>query len=236
MVEVPTLRDMLKAGVHFGHKTSRWNPNMDKYIFTAKSGVHVINLEETAKKLDETLAFLKKASSENNVIVFVGTKKQANEIVKKAAQKSGSPYVNFRWIGGMLTNFDVIKKAIDGYKKDIEFLAKDDKAGLSKKELSRIQRKVEKGDKNFGGLTELKKKPDVLILIGAHDEKNAILEARAASIKTIALVDTNSNPGLIDYPIPANDDATKSLELFSNLFADAINEGKRLAVKKEETK
>jgi len=227
---------MLKAGVHFGHKTSRWHPSMSGYIYTAKSGVHVINLELTAEKLAEAVAFLKKASSEGKVIAFVGTKKQASAIVEKAAKENGISYVNHRWLGGMLTNFDVIKSAIERFKTEKVILEGGKAEDLSKRDLTKLRERIEKGEKIFGGLVDLTKKPDVLILIGAHDEKNALAEARLAGVKTVALTDTNTNPALVDYPVPANDDATKSIELFANLFAKTIKESRTLAVKKEESK
>jgi len=234
MVKMPTLRELLDAGVHFGHKTSRWHPKMKPYIFMAKNGVHVINLEDTEKELEKAVNFLKQAASEGKTIVFVGTKKQASQIVKKAALACGMPYVDNRWVGGLITNFNTVKAAIANYKKEKEELeTNQDK--LSKKELARLRGKVEKSEKIFGGLTNLNKKPDVLILIGAHDEENAIKEARIEKIKTVGLVDTNTDPEAVDFPVPANDDATKSLVLFSELFSKVILENKKV-IKPNESK
>jgi len=232
MAKMPTLREMLNAGVHFGHKTSRWHPKMDEYVFMAKNGVHVINLEKTAMELEKAVEFLKQIASEGKTVVFVGTKKQASTIVKKAAISCGMPYIDSRWVGGTLTNFETIKSAVGRFQSRREDLEKED-GKLSKKELSKLRDKTEKGERLFGGITGLTKKPDAFILIGAHDEKNALHEANLDNIPVVALVDTNTDPTLIDYPIPANDDATKSIELFANLFAQVIKENKGLAVKKE---
>ena len=235
MVKMPTLREMLDAGVHFGHKTARRHPKMDEYIFMAKNGVHVINLEKTAEKLDEAAKFLAQLSSEGKTIVFVGTKKQASAIVKKAAVACGMPYVDFRWVGGTLTNFDTIKTAVQSFTAKKEEIERD-KDKLSKKELSKLTDKVEKGERLFGGIVNLTKKPDAFILIGSHDEKNALKEAIIDDIPVVALVDTNDDPTQVTYPIPANDDATKSIELFANLFSQIISQNKGLAKPKEETK
>lgn len=233
MVTTPSLRDLLKAGVHFGHKTARWNPNMAKYIFTAKAGVHVINLEETTKAMQTAADFLAGLAKESKTVIFVGTKKQASDIVTKAADSCGMPYINHRWLGGMLTNFLVIKKSIDRFKQDKAHLESND-LDLSKRDLTKLRDNVAKKEKIFGGLTKLTQKPDALILIGAHDEKNALREARLAGLPVVALVDTNANPQLIDYPVPANDDATKSVELFVKYFAEVIKVNKPVVKKEKE--
>lgn len=232
MVKMPTLRELLDAGVHFGHKTSRWHPKMKPYIFMAKNGVHVINLEETEKELQTAVEFLKQSASLGKTIVFVGTKKQASQIVKKAAIACGMPYVDNRWVGGLITNFNTVKTAIENFKKEKQELETNGE-NLSKKELARLRGKVEKSEKIFGGLTNLSKKPDVLILIGAHDEEIAIKEARIEKVETVGITDTNTDPESVTYPIPANDDATKSLVLFSELFSKVILENKK-SIKKEE--
>lgn len=232
MVKLPTLREMLNAGVHFGHKTSRWHPKMDEFVFMAKNGVHVINLEKTLEQTEKAVEFLKNLAQEGKTVVFVGTKKQASEIVKKAAIDCGMPYVNCRWVGGTLTNFETIKDATNKFVNQKAELEKGSE-NLSKKELSKLRDKVEKGEKLFGGIVNLTKKPDAFILIGSHDEKNALLEARIDEIPTIAIVDSNADPTLVTFPIPANDDATKSIELFAHLFAQVIKENKSLAKAKE---
>lgn len=233
MVKLPTLRDLLDAGVHFGHKSSRWHPNMEPYIFTSRANVHVINLEETLKKLTEAVDFVTSAAKEGKIFVFVGTKKQSGEIVKNAAIKAGMPYVHNRWLGGTLTNFDVIKTSIQKYKKMKESVNQGDKAGFSKSELSKIRKELDRGDKFLAGLETLDRKPDALILFGAYDEKNAFHEAKGQNIPVIAICDTNTDPKEIDFPIPANDDATHSVKLIANLLADAIIEGKNQIKDKE---
>lgn len=234
MVTLPTLRDLLDHGVHFGHKTARWHPKMAPFIFVSKNGVSVINLEKTVEQLEKATAELRKLASEGKTIVFVGTKRQAQEIVKKAALSCGMPYVNFRWVGGMLTNFDNIKVAISKFKKQKEELESGKLDDLSKKELSRIRKDVQRGERVFGGLTALEKKPDAFILLGAHDEKNALKEAILLKTTIIALVDTNVDPTGIDFPVPGNDDATKSIELFANLFSAVIRESKGVAKAQEQ--
>lgn len=234
MVNLPSLREMLDNGVHFGHKTSRWHPKMASYIFMAKNGVSVINLEKTEEELKKAADYVRTIAAEGKTIVFVGSKKQAQELVKKAALNCGMPYVNVRWVGGTLTNFETVKVAIKKFKDQKEQLAMEATSKLSKKELSKLREVTEKGEKLFGGLVNLEKKPDAMILLGAHDEKNALREANLEKIPVIAMVDTNMDPSSIEYPIPANDDATKSIELFANLFSRIIKENKGLARAKEE--
>lgn len=226
MIKLPTLREMLDAGVHFGHKTSRWQPSMAPYIFVAKSGVHIINLEKTQEKLKEAIDFVSDAAAKGKSIVFVGTKKQASEIIKKTAIQCDMPYVNVRWLGGSITNFGVVKSSIKKFERQKAELTNADHLDMTKSDISRLRKDVARGEKFLEGLSKLNAKPDILILFGAHDEKNALKEARVAGVKIIALCDTNSNPNEVDYPIPANDDATKSLQLFADIFAKAVSESK----------
>jgi len=226
MITQPTLREMLEAGAHFGHKTSRWDPRMKKYIFTAKSGVHVINLEKTAEKLAEACDFLGKMAASGKNIVFVGTKKQAQEIVKKAAESCNCSSITERWLGGTLTNFNIVMRGVKNLDRLKVKLNSPEFEEMRKRDKVKLQKEIEKGEGLVGGLLGLKAKPDVLILIGSHDEKNALKEATKIGVTTVALVDTNSNPEAVDYAIPANDDATKSISLFANLFAKVIKEGK----------
>ena len=206
---------------------------MDQYIYTAKSGVHVINLEETDKALKDAVDFIKEVTASGKKIVFVGTKKQASIIVKKAAENCGMPFVAFRWLGGTFTNFEAIKESIRKFIKNKEILEKGDDS-MTKREMSKLREEVEKGERTLGGLIDVEELPGAMILIGVHDETNAAREAKVAHIPTIGLVDTNTDPKSIDYPIPANDDATKSIELFANLFSAVIKENKTLAAKKED--
>jgi small subunit ribosomal protein S2 len=235
MVELPSLREMLDAGVHFGHKTSRWSPKMAPYIFTAKSGVHVINLEKTQEELKKAVDFIKKEAEAGKMFVFVGTKKQSGEIIKDAAISCGMPYVNTRWLGGTLTNFDAIRSAAKKLKKQKEELENENTV-LTKSELSKIRKEVGRGEKYLGGLINLDRKPDALLLFGSYDEKIAVKEAKRVGISIVATVDTNADPTIIDYPIPANDDATKSVKLFAQLFAQTISEARKKSAKVDASK
>ncbi len=230
MTKLPTLRELLEAGVHFGHKTSRWNPKMEEYIFTSKSGVHVINLEKTHLILEKACKFLAEASLDGKTILFVGTKKQAQGIVKKEAIACGMPYVTERWLGGLLTNFTTVRKASEKLKIAKERKESDEYEKLSTRDRVRLDKEIEKREVLVGGLANLAKKPDAIILIGAHDEKNASTEANDCKIPVIALIDSNADPRNITYPIPANDDATKSIELFARVFSRTISENKKKAI------
>lgn len=231
MVTLPTLRELLEAGVHFGHKTSRWFPKMDRYIFGSKSSIHVINLEKTQEKLKETLDYLATEVKEGKTVAFVGTKKQAQGIIKKAAIDCGMPYVVERWLGGTLTNFEIIKRAINKLVDAKKISEGEGFQELKNRDKVKLIKEIVKRDKLVGGLVGLKKAPEILILFGVKDEQNAVAEARAKGVKTIGLVDTNANPDLVDFPIPANDDATKSLQLFANIFSKTVKENKTLAKK-----
>jgi small subunit ribosomal protein S2 len=224
MVQLPTLREMLDAGVHFGHKTSRWHPKMGQFIYTSKAGVHVINLEKTAEELKKAVDFLTKEAAAGKTAIFVGTKKQSSGLVKEAAVEAGMPYVISRWLGGTLTNFDAIRSSARKFKKNSDALLDEKSLDMNKAEISKLRKEVARGEKFLGGLVGMEKKPDVMILFGSHDEKNALKEAKLEKIPVIAIVDTNANPDEVDFAIPANDDATKSVELFAKLFAKAIKE------------
>lgn len=226
MLKLPTLREMLNTGAHFGHKTSRWHPNMEPYIFMSKSGIHIINLEKTEEKLKEAVDHVSRLSSQGKTIVFVGTKKQSSDIIKKAALACGMPYVNVRWLGGTITNFNTVKLSMKKYEKQKAELANAEHLDMPKSEISKLRKQVLRGEKFLEGLLKIEKKPDALILFGAHDEKNALKEAKTAGVELIAICDTNSNPAEIDFPIPANDDATKSIELFANVLSEAIKANK----------
>ena len=228
MTNLPTLREMLDAGVHFGHKTSRWFPKMAPYIYTSKSGVHIINLEKTEEALQKAVEFVRREAAAGKTFIFVGTKKQTGSIIKEEAGKAGISYVNIRWLGGTITNYEAIKGAIKRYKKQVEEIALDDegKSEMTKSELSRVRKEVARGEKFLGGLVNMERKPDALILFGSHDEKIALKEAKCDHIPVIALVDTNADPNAVEYPIPANDDATKSVRLFASLFAGIIKEAR----------
>jgi small subunit ribosomal protein S2 len=193
--------------------------------------VHVIDLEKTQAQLQKAVEFLANAARENRRIVFVGTKKQATGIVKKAAELAGVSYVTTRWLGGLITNFQTVQKAIKKLEKAKITLTSSEFESMKKRDKVKLQKEIEKAERLVGGLTALNDKPEVLVLIGAHDEKNAIKEARCCGVATVAIVDTNADPNLVDYPIPANDDATKSLQLLTDLLARTIKENKGLVQK-----
>lgn len=223
-MELPTLREMLAAGVHFGHKKARWNPKMAPYIFANKNGVSIINLEKTQEMLERTLEFIAKEVSEGKNVVFVTSKRQAREIVKKAAESCDMPYVVEKWRGGTLTNWDVVSKNFKTLKNLNEQIAAPEFVKISNIEQNKVKEKAAKIERIFGGLAELKKKPDMLFLIGAYDEKIALSEAKQVGITVVGLADTNADPEVIDWPIPANDDATKSIKLMADTVAKTIKE------------
>jgi small subunit ribosomal protein S2 len=226
MVEIPSLRDMLAAGVHFGHKKARWNPKMVPYIFGTKNGVNIINLEKTREMLEAALIAVVDEINAGKNIVFVTSKRQAKEVVKEAAISCGMPYIAEKWRGGILTNFDVVSKNFKTLKNLTDQMESADFQKISNIEQNKIKEKAEKIERIFGGIATLKKKPDMLFLIGAYDEQIAMKEAIRERIPVVALVDTNANPEEISWPIPANDDATKSIKLLVTTFAKAILEAK----------
>ena len=234
MPEIPTLLEMLKCGMHFGHRTAKKHPKMDTYIFTQKSGVHIINLEETVKLLEKALDYVRETASKGGVILFIGTKKQAQTIIKKYALDCGMPYVTERWLGGTITNFDTIKKL---FKKLKDLKQKEESGELAKKynkkEHLNFKKEISKLEERVGGIQDLQKLPDAIFLLDLKKEKTALSEIKRKNIPVIAVCDTNVNVELIDYPIPANDDATKSIEMIARLVAEAVNEGKELASKEK---
>jgi len=231
MPNLPSLTDMLKAGMHFGHKTSRWHPKMKDYIFGARQGVHIINLEETNKMLESALETAKGIAARGGVILFVGTKVQAQDIVKKYADACGMPYVIHRWLGGTLTNFDQIKKTLKRMKMLKDQRDKGELNKYTKKERLMISREIEDMEHKLGGMQEVTKVPDAMFIVDVRTEKTALKEANVTGIPVIALCDTNVNPAGVSKIIPGNDDAVKSIELISKLMCDAIKEGKANAIK-----
>ena len=221
---VISMKQLLEAGVHFGHQTRRWNPKMAKYIFTERNGIYIIDLQKTVKKLDEAYNYVKEVAAEGGEILFVGTKKQAQESIRDEATRCGMHYVNARWLGGMLTNFRTIRKRIDR----MEQLAKMKENGtfelLPKKEVAKLELEMEKLDKYLGGVKDMKKLPGALFVIDSRKEHNAIAEARKLHIPIIAIVDTNCDPDLIDYIIPGNDDAIRAIKLIASVIANAVIE------------
>ena len=224
---VVAMKQLLEAGVHFGHQTRRWDPKMAEYIFQARNGIHIIDLQKTSKKLDEAYSFIKEQAEEGKTILFVGTKKQAQECMKEAALKCGMYYIDQRWLGGMLTNFETIRTRVQRLK-DLEAMQEDGTFDiLPKKEVILLKKEMEKLEKNLGGIKEMEKLPGVIFLIDPKKERIAILEAKKLGIPVVGLVDTNCNPEELDYPIPGNDDAIRAVKLIADVMANAVIEGKQ---------
>lgn len=226
-MQYPTLEELLQAGVHFGHVSSRWNPKMKPYIFSTQNKIHVINLEKTLESLGRALDFVKDVVKAGGIILFVGTKRQAKDEVKKAAISCGMPYATVRWLGGTFTNFKTIQKTI----KKLEKLQKlrsapDFEQKYTKKERLLLEREIEKLINLFSGIKNLKKLPEAIFVVDINHDEIAVKEAKATGIKVVGLTDTNSNPELVDFPIPSNDDAIKAISLMAELVAKAVNEGR----------
>jgi small subunit ribosomal protein S2 len=223
-----TMKDLLECGVHFGHQTRRWNPKMKKYIFGVRKNIYIIDLQKTLRYFRYTYTLVRDAAAEGKTMMFVGTKKQASEAVKNAAIACNMPYVNHRWLGGMLTNYGTIKKSI----RKLEIIKKMREEGqldlLTKKEALMLTRKETKLELYLGGIKEMNKIPDMMFVLDAVKEKIAIQEARRLGITVVAPLDTNCDPDVVDWPIPGNDDAIRSIQLFCNEMAAAMNEGKAL--------
>ena len=224
---VVAMKQLLEAGVHFGHQTRRWDPRMAEYIFQARNGIHIIDLQKTSKKLDEAYDFVREQAEEGKTILFVGTKKQAQDCMKEAALKCGMYYVDKRWLGGMLTNFDTIQTRIKRLK-DLEAMAEDGTFDvLPKKEVILLKKEMDKLEKNLCGIKEMKELPGVIFLVDPKKERIAVLEAKKLGIPLVGLVDTNCNPDDVDYVIPGNDDAIRAVKLIADVMANAVIEGKQ---------
>jgi small subunit ribosomal protein S2 len=241
------LEDLLKAGVHFGHLTRRWDPKMKPYIFMERNGIHIIDLQKTLKNLEQAYAAIKEISASGDPILFVGTKKQAKDILKSEAMRSGMPYIVERWLGGTLTNFSTIKKSVR-HLENLEKMVLDGTVEkLTKKERLQVEREIDKMKKVFAGIQEMKKIPGAVFVVDIKKEEIAIREAKKLRVPIFAIVDTNCDPTQVDFPIPGNDDSTKSVTVIARVIADAILEGREaiqakaleaeeLPVKKEEVK
>ena len=222
-----SMRDLLKAGVHFGHQTRYWNPKMGKYIFGARNKIHIINLEHTVPALNEALQIVEGLAQRNNKVLFVGTKRAAGKIMKEQAERSGMPFVAHRWLGGMLTNYKTIRQSIKRLR-DLEAQQSDGTfEQLTKKEALMRSREMEKLERSIGGIKEMGGLPDALFVIDVDHERIAVQEANKLGIPVIGIVDTNSNPDGVDYVIPGNDDAIRAIQIYSTGIADAILEGKQ---------
>ena len=223
---VITMKQLLEAGVHFGHQTKRWNPKMKKYIFTARNGIYIIDLQQTVKMFRTAYDFVRDMAADGKTVLFVGTKKQAQEAVEEEARRASAPYVNVRWLGGMLTNFQTIRKSLDRLQKLADMTTDGTVEKLPKKEVLKLAKEQAKLEKVLGGIKDLRRVPDAIFVVDPSREEIAVLEARRLSIPIIAIVDTNCDPDLVDYIIPGNDDAIRAIKLFLGKVADAIIEGK----------
>jgi len=224
--DTTTIKQLLEAGAHFGHQTGRWHPRMKNYIFTKRNGIHIIDLEKTAAKLDEACNFVRQAVLEGGTILFVGTKKQAQESIVEEAKRCGMYYVDQRWLGGMLTNFTTIQSRIDHLVRLEDQQSRGEFGRLSKKEVLKIGEEIEKLNKQMGGFKEMTSLPSAIFIVDPIKEKIALAETKRMGIPVVAIADTNCNPDEIDYPIPANDDAIRAIKLVCSKIADAVLEGK----------
>ena len=225
MPDTATIKELLEAGAHFGHQTSRWHPAMKKYIFTKRNSIHIIDLEQTAAMLDKACDFIRQVASEGGIILFVGTKKQAQESIEQEAQRCGMYYVNQRWLGGVLTNFATIQARIDHLVRLEDQQARGDFERFPKKEALKLGEEILRLNRHMGGFKEMTNLPDALFIVDPTKERIALAEAQRVGIPIVAIVDTNCNPNDIDYIIPANDDAIRTIRLICSRIADAVIEG-----------
>ena len=224
---VVSMKQLLEAGVHFGHQTRRWNPKMAQYIYTERNGIYIIDLAKTVKKLEEAYMYVREVSANGGVVLFVGTKKQAQDSVKEEAIRAGAHFVNARWLGGMMTNFRTIRRRIDRLAQLTRMRDDGTFEVLPKKEAAKLTLEIEKLEKYLGGITEMRKIPDVLFIVDPRKERNAVAEAKKLGIPIVAIVDTNCDPDEIDYVIPGNDDAIRAIRLIAAAMASASIEGRQ---------
>ena len=226
-MSVISMKQLLEAGVHFGHQTRRWNPKMAPYIFTERNGIYIIDLQKTVKKLEEAYMFVRDVSTDGGAVLFVGTKKQAQDAVREEAERAGMFYVNARWLGGMLTNFKTMRRRVERLKQ-LEKMREDGTFDLlPKKEVIKLNNEIAKLEKYLGGVKEMNRLPGALFIVDPRKERNAIAEAHKLKIPIVAIVDTNCDPEEIDYVIPGNDDAIRAIKLISGAMASAVTEGKQ---------
>jgi len=229
-----TMKQLLEAGVHFGHQTRRWNPKMRPYIYGERNGIHIIDLRQTVSQVAGAIEFVKQIAIEGGSVLFVGTKKQAQSAVAEAALRSGQPYVNYRWLGGMLTNFQTIQKRVF-YMKELQRLEETGEMNdRPKKERLKLRRELEKLEKNLGGVSSMARLPNAVFVVDVNTEATAVKEADRLGIPIIALVDSNSDPDAVDHVIPGNDDAIRAADLIASALADAMVEGKEIGSKKKQ--
>ena len=221
-----TMRQMLEAGVHFGHQTRYWNPKMAEYIFGARNKIHIVNLEKTLPLFTEAQDFVRRLAANKGTVLFVGTKRQAREIIQEEATRAGAPYVDYRWLGGMLTNYKTVKQSIKRLEEKSVILENAEQSGLNKKELLDLQREVDKLQRSLGGIKDMKGLPDAIFVIDTGYQKGTIVEAEKLRIPVSAVVDTNNSPEGVKYVVPGNDDSAKAIRLYCRGIADAVLEGK----------
>ena len=226
-MSVVSMKQLLEAGVHFGHQTRRWNPKMASYIYTERNGIYIIDLQKTVKKLEEAYNFVRDLAANGETLLFVGTKKQAQDAIKEEAERVGMFYVNARWLGGMLTNFKTMRTRVERLNQLNKMQEDGTFAMLPKKEVAKLNLEIEKLEKYLGGVKNMKKLPGALFIVDPRKERNAIAEARKLHIPIVAIVDTNCDPDEIDYVIPGNDDAIRAIKLISSTMANAVQEGKQ---------
>lgn len=234
---VVSMKKLLEAGVHFGHQTRRWNPKMSRFIFTERNGIYIVDLQKTSTQLDEAYAMIRDIVADGGNVLFVGTKKQAQDAIEQEAKRSGQFYVSNRWLGGMLTNFNTIRKSIDKLKRYEQMEDDGTFDLLPKKEVLQYQKEMDKLEKNLGGIKEMTKLPDVLFVVDPGEESIAVHEARILGIPVVAIVDTNCDPDEVDLAIPGNDDAIRAVKLITSVMADAVieaNQGSEFAPKEED--
>ena len=227
MSNIISMKQLLEAGVHFGHQTRRWNPKMAEYIFTQRNGIHIVDLQKTVKKVEESYNFVRDLAQEGGTILFVGTKKQAQDAIKEEALRCGMYYVNVRWPGGMLTNFKTIKKSIARLNKLKKFEEDGTFDLLPKKEVLEHKKEIADLEKNYGGIKEMEGLPSAIFVVDPKKERNAVLEAKKLGIPMVAIVDTNCDPDEADYIIPGNDDAIRAIRLIASVMANAVIEGRQ---------
>ena len=227
MSNIISMKQLLEAGVHFGHQTRRWNPKMAEYIFTQRNGIHIVDLQKTVKKVEEAYNFVRDLAQEGGTILFVGTKKQAQDAIKEEALRCGMYYVNVRWPGGMLTNYKTIKKSIARLNKLKKFEEDGTFDLLPKKEVLEHKKEIADLEKNYGGIKEMEGLPSAIFVVDPKKERNAVLEAKKLGIPMVAIVDTNCDPDEADYIIPGNDDAIRAIRLIASVMANAVNEGRQ---------
>ncbi len=227
-----TINDLLEAGCHFGHQTRRWNPKMKKYVYGAQNGISIIDLTKTMRQIADACNFLQKVVSDGGDVLFVGTKRQVRDVIRDLADKTGMFFVTERWLGGTLTNNQTIRKSIEKMKEIDGILASDAVNGMKKKEVSGLSRRVEKLHRDLDGIAGMKKLPAALIVVDVCNEQNAVREANKLNIPIVALVDTNGDPTLVDYPVATNDDAVKSVQIITDLFGEAIKIAKEIHLKR----